>query len=121
MDRCMRPREIFYYERMADIPIREINGKQRALLALASVNLQIASHPWRFETTQMDALRATGMHFADATLHSVAVCQDLFVASSKAIQEFFANHGHDFAERMNEIEIPIGGVAPPSQLAAVTA
>ena len=44
-----------------------------------------------------------------------------FVASSKAIQEFFANHGHDFAERMNEIEIPIGGVAPPPQLAAVTA
>jgi nucleoside-diphosphate-sugar epimerase len=110
MSRCLRPREIFYYQRMADIPIREINGKQRALLALASVNLQIASHPWRYETAQMDALRAAGMEFADATLDSVAVCQDLFVTESKAIQEFFVQHGQFFAERTNEVEVPIGGV-----------
>jgi nucleoside-diphosphate-sugar epimerase len=121
MDRCLRPRDIFYYERMADIPIREINGKQRALLALASVNLQIASHPWRFETTRMDSLRALGMNFADATLDSVAVCQDLFVSSSKPIQEFFANHGQYFAREMNEIEVPVGGTAPPREAAAAGA
>ena len=118
MSRCLRPREIFYYERMNDIPIRDINGKQRALLALASVNLQIASHPWRFETSQLDALRAAGMVFPDATLDSVALCQDLFVAESKAIQEFFAAHGASFAEQMNEIEVPVGGVAAPRQAAA---
>lgn len=118
MARCLRPREVRYYERMADIPIRDINGKQRALLALASVNLQIASHPWRFETSNMDSLRASGMEFADATLDSVAVCQNLFVTESKAIQEFFANHGHCFAEQMNEIVIPIGGVAPVREVVA---
>lgn len=110
MSRCLRPRDIFYYEQMSDIPLREINGKQRALLALASVNLQIASHPWHFETTQMDGLRASGMEFPDATLDSVAVCQSLFVSESKAIQEFFTAHGPSFAERMNEIDIPVGGV-----------
>jgi len=120
MDRCLRPRDLFYYERMADIPIRDINGKQRALLALASVNLQIASHPWRFETTQMDALRALGTPFTDATLETVAICQDLFVISSKAIQDFFATYAKDFAERMNEIEIPMGGMVP-RQPAAVPA
>ena len=31
LDACLRPRTIYYYERMADIPIRDINGKQRAL------------------------------------------------------------------------------------------
>lgn len=122
MTRCLRPRDVLYYQRMADIPIRDINGKQRALLALASVNLQIASHPWRYETTHMDALRAAGMEFADATLDSVAICQDLFVTESKAIQEFFVAHGQFFAERMNEIEILTGGVkAAPEAAAAAMA
>ena len=119
MERCLRPRDLFYYERMADIPIRDINGKQRALLALASVNLQIASHPWRFETTQMDRLRALGMPFADATLETVSICQDLFVVSSKTIQEFFTTHAADFAARVNEIEIPAGGLVPPQAAAAM--
>lgn len=119
MERCLRPRDLFYYERMADIPIREINGKQRALLALASVNLQIASHPWRFETTQMDRLRALGMPFADATLETVSICQDLFVRSSKTIQEFFAAHAGDFASRINEVDIPAGGMVPQQTAAAM--
>ncbi|MGH9423781.1 MAG: SDR family oxidoreductase [Thermoanaerobaculia bacterium] len=121
LGRCLRPREIFYYQSMADIPIRDINGKQRALLALASVNLQIASHPWCYETTNLDSLRASGMEFADATLDSVAVCQELFLTESKAIQEFLINHGHCFAEQMNEIEIPMGGVALAREVAAATA
>lgn len=117
MERCLRPRDLIYYERMKDIPIRDINGKQRALLALASVNLQIASHPWRFETTQMDALRARGMRFMDATLESVAVCQDLFVISSKTIQEFFTTYGKDFAANINEIDVPAGGMVPRQEAA----
>ena len=106
LDACLRPRTTYYYERMNDIPLREINGKQRALLALASVNLQIASHPWRFETTTLDSLRQTGLEFADATVNSVATCQDLFIRESKTIQEYRAAHAQSFADEMTQIDVP---------------
>jgi hypothetical protein len=99
---------------MADIPLREINGKQRALLALASVNLQIASHPWCFDTTTMNRLRAQGMPFHDATRESVALCQSVFVAESKLIQEFLAEFSSSFADETTQVEVP-----PPPIAAAV--
>jgi hypothetical protein len=95
----------FYYERMSDIPLREINGKQRALLALASVNLQIASHPWRFDCTTMRWLRAKGMAFTDATLGTVSLCQDVFVAESKLIQDFLAQSRSSFAEETIQVDL----------------
>ena len=106
LDACLHPRTTYYYERMSDIPLREINGKQRALLALASVNLQIASHPWRFETTTLDSLRQVGLEFPDATVNSVAACQDLFIHESKTIQEYRAAYAHSFADEMTQIDIP---------------
>jgi len=114
LDACLRPEKTYYYERMADIPLREINGKQRALLALASVNLQIASHPWRYETTSMDTLRAKGMTFTNATRDSVALCQDVFIAESKQIQEFLAAHRSSFSAETTQIDIspPVIGAAP---------
>jgi nucleoside-diphosphate-sugar epimerase len=116
LDSCLRPRATFYYERMADIPLREINGKQRALLALASVNLQIASHPWRFDTTTMDWLRGQGMSFHDATRESVALCQSVFVAESKLIQEFLAAFSSSFADETMQIDVP-----PPAMAASPVA
>lgn len=120
LDACLRPRTTYYYERMADIPLREINGKQRALLALASVNLQIASHPWRFETGAMDALRRDGMSFTDATPETVALCQSVFIAESKLIQEFLGAHRASFAEETAQIDVTPRGAAG-AQTAAATA
>lgn len=116
LDACLRPATAYYYERMADIPLREINGKQRALLALASVNLQIASHPWRFETTVLDALRASGLQFRDATRESVALCQDVFISESKLIREYLAAHRASFAPETAQIEVtpPMPIVHPES-------
>jgi nucleoside-diphosphate-sugar epimerase len=111
LDSCLRPRATFYYERMADIPLRAINGKQRALLALASVNLQIASHPWRYDTTTMDWLREQGMSFRDATRESVALCQSVFIAESKLIQEFLAAHRSFFADETMQIDVPPPAIA----------
>jgi nucleoside-diphosphate-sugar epimerase len=110
LNACSRPRMTFYYERMADIPLREINGKQRALLALASVNLQIASHPWRFDNTTMEWLRAKGMAFTDATLGTVSLCQDVFIAESKLIQEYLGQHRSSFAEETIQVDVP-----PPAE------
>jgi nucleoside-diphosphate-sugar epimerase len=113
LDTCSRPRTTYYYERMNDIPLREINGKQRALLALASVNLQIASHPWRYDTTTMDWLRAKGMSFTDATIGTVSLCQDVFIAESKLIQEYLGVYRSQFAEETIQIDVPPPGIAAP--------
>jgi len=106
----LRPRATYYYDRMADIPLRKLNSRQRALLALASVNLEIASHPWQFETTTLGWLRQRGLHFLDATFESVAVCQRLFVDSSEPIQAFFDANRQQLADRSEafDVDVPIG-------------
>jgi nucleoside-diphosphate-sugar epimerase len=85
---CNRPRHTIYYEQMADIPTREIPPAQRALLGLASVNLQIIGRRWRFETGQLDRLRQQGLVFPQANLASVGICQQRVIDSSAAIRKF---------------------------------
>ena len=67
-------------------PLREIHPRQRAYLMFASANLEIASHPWVFETEQLNGLRQRGLVFADATLESIALCLRRFVSSSPRMQ-----------------------------------
>ncbi len=95
---CLRPRLVYYYLKMSDIPIREINTRQRALLGLASVNLEIASHPWKFETTNLAQLQSMGLEFPHTTLDTVAICQRRFVEESATIRDFLAQNSHELAE-----------------------
>lgn len=93
LDACHQPERTIFYERMADIHVRSIPPAQRALLALASVNLELINHPWVFETTNMDALRGRGLVFADATLNTIRTCQTQFIRQSPTIQRFLAQRG----------------------------
>lgn len=102
---CMRPRAAYYYEKFADIPLREINTRQRAFLALASVNLEIASHPWKFETTNLDWLRQRGLQIPCVTLASVATCQRRFIEESARIQGFLAENRAQFASHIEIIDV----------------
>jgi nucleoside-diphosphate-sugar epimerase len=90
MNACNRPDRMHYYDRMSDIPMRSIPAAQRALLALASVNLEIIGHSWRFETTGLDELRRIGLQMRDTTIDSVELCQRRFIAQSEAIQRFLS-------------------------------
>jgi nucleoside-diphosphate-sugar epimerase len=102
---CLRPRYVYYYQKMSDIPVREINTRQRALLGLASVNLEIASHPWRFETANLTKLQTLGLDFPHTTLDSVAVCQRRFVEESVTIQNFLRENNHELAENIQFQEV----------------
>ena len=101
---CLRPRVVYYYEKMADIPLRKINTMQRALLGLASVNLEIAGHPWRFETTNLDRLRGQGLVLANTTKASVSICQRRFIEESQTIQQFLAGNTDKLADQIEYIE-----------------
>ena len=94
---CLRPRFVYYYLKMSDIPMREINTRQRALLGLASVNLEIASHPWRFETTNLRKLQDMGLEFQHTTLDTIIVCQRRFVEESATIQDFLVQNSQELA------------------------
>jgi nucleoside-diphosphate-sugar epimerase len=56
-------------------------------LQFTGVNLQIASHPWSFETRNMDDLASRGLRIAHATLQTLAVCQEHFISASPRLQE----------------------------------
>lgn len=115
LEECLRPRFVYYYQKMSDIPVREINTRQRALLGLASVNLEIASHPWRFETTNLAWLRQHGLEFAETTLETVAVCQRRFAEESSAIRDYLEKHVELLA---GEIEFYEAGAAEAYATAA---
>ena len=95
---CARPREVVYYERVEDVPMREIDSRQRAFLSLAWTNLQIASRHWRFATDNLDLLRERGAEIPEATLASIETCQRVFIESSEAVQRFIQLYHRDAAE-----------------------
>ena len=81
------PLEIHSYARVDDVPLRSLPVRQRRFLELAHKNIEIASQTWRFETGHLDRLRADGLHFADATLETVARCQRQYISGSARIQQ----------------------------------
>lgn len=90
MDNVFLPQRIEYYEHPENVPLRSIPRKQRALLALASTNLEIAAHRWRFETSNLDRLISNGLDFRHVTLESVWRCQKVFIENSARVQALLA-------------------------------
>lgn len=83
-----RPIEIHCYASVDDVPLLSIPKRQRRFLELAAKNLEISTKCWRFETEALDALRARGLAFVDATLQSVARCQQRYIERSTRIQTY---------------------------------
>lgn len=102
---CLRPRRVYYYERMADVPLKSLPTRQRALLGLASVNLEIASHPWRFETGALSSLEERGLEFQDVSLATVALCQQVFIQESRAIRDYLALNQASLAEETEVLDV----------------
>jgi nucleoside-diphosphate-sugar epimerase len=87
-----RPQEIYYYDKLDDVPVNDLDQDERLLVEFAAANIEISTHAWKFETRNLDALRRQGLEFHDATVDSVAVCQRRFMADSERIQQFLAQH-----------------------------
>jgi hypothetical protein len=83
-----RPAEIHCYASVDDIPLLSIPKRQRRFLELAAKNLEISTKRWQFQTVALDALRARGLMFINATLQSVARCQQRYIDGSTRIQTY---------------------------------
>lgn len=114
-----RPARVYYYPSIDDVPMKSIHMRQRAYLTFAQVNLEIASHHWRFETGWLQQLREHGLRFVDTTADSVRVCQDRFVRSSDQMHKYIAQHGHRFAAATQCLDVE--PMDPALQQAVATA
>ncbi|HYV43407.1 MAG TPA: SDR family oxidoreductase [Myxococcaceae bacterium] len=85
---CARPREVVYYDKVDDVPLLELDSRQRAFLSLAWANLQISSRHWHFATGHLEALRQRGLQLDDVTLASTELCQRRFIEGSEVVQRF---------------------------------
>lgn len=100
-----RPTEIHCYASVDDVPLRSLPNRQRRFLELAAKNLEISARPWRFETTFLDRARAAGLVFADATLASIARCQERYIEGSARIQSYIERLATVPVERPRLIEL----------------
>lgn len=86
------PREVHFFARLEDVPEGDVAPQVRMWLDFTAVNNEIASVRWNFARERLDALRAGGLAFTDASLATVAVAQRRFVADSPKLQEFVARY-----------------------------
>ena len=87
---CTRSREIHYYDRLSDIPKNGLDRRTKMWLEFTAVNSEIAKHPWQFDNTMLNRLRANGLVFKDATIDTVRICQQRFFNQSPRLQAFLA-------------------------------
>jgi nucleoside-diphosphate-sugar epimerase len=102
---CMAPERIYYYDRLENVPLLEINRRQRAFLGVASTNIEIASHMWEFETGSTAWLREQGADWVETTLGTVAVCQARFKRQSTRIMNYVTNNKSRFERAPEVIEL----------------
>jgi nucleoside-diphosphate-sugar epimerase len=110
-ERTMRPQEVHYYPHVDDVPAYKLDARQRALLALASVNLQIASRHWSFAAPTLAALESEGLAFPHVTLDSLRVCQERFVRSSERLRDYHATYAHLMPAKSRGIDVVPAAVA----------
>lgn len=108
---CMAPERVHRYRRLEDVPLLEIDRRQRAFLGMASTNIRISSHPWAFETDNLDRLRAQGMPWVDTSIDTVAVCQHRFTRSSARIMRFVSDNRARFGKDPEVIDACVLNVA----------
>jgi nucleoside-diphosphate-sugar epimerase len=84
-----RPQAVYYYDGLEQVPAG-LERRTNTWLEFTAVNAEISAHPWRFETAALDRLRENGLDMRDATIESIAVCQERFIAQSSRLQALAA-------------------------------
>ena len=97
---CTPSSEVRCYDRFSDVTLDEIDRRMKVWLEFTAVNNDIAAYPWQFQTTALDTLRANGLKFQDATIDTIRICQDRFIAQSERIQTFLAKSEQQQAESL---------------------
>lgn len=93
---CLAPDAVTFYDSMQEVPLSQIDPRNRAFLKAVSANVAITSQYWRFETTHLRRFSDMGYATPRATLESLSACQRSFVAGSSALTHFMRAHSSRF-------------------------
>jgi nucleoside-diphosphate-sugar epimerase len=94
---CLAPDSVTFYDSMQEVPLSQIDPRNRAFLKAISANVVINSLRWRFDTTHLQRFCGMGYETPRATLESLSACQRRFVANSSALTHFMRNHSSRFS------------------------
>ena len=94
---CLGPDKVTFYDTLQDVPLLQVDLRNRAFLKSISVNVGINSLRWRFDTSHLQRFRGMGYETPRATLESLSKCQRRFVASSNALMRLMRNHPSRFS------------------------
>jgi len=86
------PSEVHFFKRLDDVPDADVAAQVRMWLDFTAINNEIASVRWKFARARLDALRAGGLALTDASLATVRIAQERFVADSPKLQAFIARY-----------------------------
>jgi nucleoside-diphosphate-sugar epimerase len=106
--------KVYIYDKLEHVPLKELTRRMRMMVEFAAVNTEIATHPWRFSTATMDALRERGAAFADANRESIGTCLRWFIENS----ERFQAHKKKFADKQDVVTEYIEVTGPAQAQAA---
>jgi nucleoside-diphosphate-sugar epimerase len=87
LGRCAPHCVVQYYNTLEEVPRTEMDRLQQLWLDFTGLNLQIAAHSWTFETRNLGELARHGLEIADATLETLAVCQEHFLSTLPRAEE----------------------------------
>lgn len=109
------PREVHFFARLDDVPEGDVAPQVRMWLDFTAVNNEIASVRWNFAHDRLDAMRARGLRFVDASLATVTIAQSRFVADSPKLQEFVARYRAAGASQPRFVVHPRAAAAAAAQ------
>lgn len=101
LERCAPASVLRCYDCVEEVPLDEMDNQQRLWLEFTTVNHQIASHAWSFETRGLDDLASHGLEIAHATLQTLAVCQEHFRSALPHLREARRGSRADRARAQN--------------------
>ena len=99
-----RPRQLYYFQRLADVPLEKLCRNQQIWVEMTGVNLDISSRSWQFESQHLDRLRRHGLNFTDVTIDSMQICQERFIAESPRVRGFIDKYRSERAVHPKVIE-----------------
>lgn len=100
MEICVRPQEVHYHLNREQVSKEKLDIRLKMLLEISKVNTEISSHPWHFESKNMDWLKERGCPFQDATKKTLRICMQRFADHSPKIKTFLQNNRNNFPQRI---------------------
>ncbi|MCB9671123.1 MAG: SDR family oxidoreductase [Alphaproteobacteria bacterium] len=93
LDEVVQPETRVFHGSLQEADRSRLGSRQRLFLDFTTTNLEIAEHPWTFETSGLEALRALGHRDRPVTLDTLRTCQRAFVATSPRLLAYLDHAG----------------------------